>query len=148
MGAKQIAQSSMRRPSKEWLVQFAYFNLGGIVFFVSGYLMFVLLYGLLHWNWFIAKCIADLTGWTLNYLMQHYLAFPAVARAQGHRTVLRRYIPFSLLNLGIDYAIVGILNWMGVSPLIGLWISALFFTVWKWLWYRHWVFKQPPTGHL
>lgn len=134
-----------RRITVAWLVQFAYFNLGGVVFFVSGYLMFVLLYGVLHWNWVIAKGIADLTGWALNYLVQHYLAFSQTARQQGHKKILKKYVPFSLLNVCIDYALVGLLNWVGVSPFIGLWLSALFFTIWKWLWYKHWVFRPRST---
>jgi hypothetical protein len=50
-------------------------------------------------------------------------------------------VPFSLFNIPIDYAIVGGLKWLGVTPFLGLWISSIFFTIWKWLWYKHWVFK-------
>ena len=127
---------------RKTLLQFVYFNVGGAVFFVSGYLVFALLYGWLHWHWLVAKGLADLTGWALNYLVQHYLAFGETARTQGHKKVLKRYIPFSLLNVVIDYALVGGLKWLGVSPFIGLWLSSLFFTIWKWLWYRGWVFGQ------
>lgn len=124
------------------LVQFAYFNLGGVVFFASGYLVFVLLYGFLHWHWLLAKGIADLVGWSLNYLIQHYVAFSASARQQGHKVILKKFVPFSLINIPIDYAIVAGLRWFGVTPFIGLWVSSLFFTAWKWLWYKHWVFSR------
>ncbi len=132
-----------RKPSKKGLVQFIYFNLGGVVFFVAGYAVFVLLYGVLGWHWLIAKLIADLVGWSLNYLVQHYLAFRTSAAGQGHKAVLKKFIPFSLANVLIDYGIVGGLNWLGISPFIGLWVSSLFFTVWKWLWYKHWIFRSP-----
>jgi hypothetical protein len=56
--------------------------------------------------------------------------------------VLKKFVPFSLFNIPIDYAIVGGLKWLGVTPFLGLWISSLFFTVWKWLWYKHWVFRS------
>ena len=134
-----------KRPSKQGLIQFVYFNFGGIVFFVAGYAVFALLYGLLHWWWFVAKGLADLIGWSLNYLIQHYLAFNETARAHGHKKVLKKYVPFSLLNVLIDYAIVGGLNWLGISPFLGLWISSLFFTIWKWLGYKHWIFKPSDT---
>ena len=127
---------------RKTLLQFTYFNFGGLIFFVSGYLVFALVYGWLHWHWLAAKGLADLTGWWLNYLVQHYLAFADTARTAGHKQVLRRYVPFSLLNVLIDYALVGGLKWLGVSPFLGLWISSLFFTIWKWLWYKHWVFRQ------
>jgi hypothetical protein len=140
----QAAKRLFRRMkiSKSGLMQFLYFNLGGVVFFVTGYLLFTLLYGLLHWYWLLAKGVADLAGWALNYLVQHYLAFPGVAREQGHKQLLKKFIPFSLLNVLIDYAIVGGLRLVGISPFLGLWISSLFFTVWKWLGYKHWVFAK------
>jgi putative flippase GtrA len=122
------------------LKTFAFFNLGGIAFFLSGYAVFALLYGVLHWHWFVAKGLADLVGWSVNYLVQHYLAFYDAARKQGHKKVLKKFVPFSLLNIPLDYAIVGGLKLLGVSPLLGLWLSSLFFTVWKWLWYKHYIF--------
>jgi|GEM_PF-54026 hypothetical protein len=139
---KLCAQYRRRRPAKRDFIQFAYFNLGGVVFFVVGYLVFALLFGALHWHWLIAKCIGDLVGWGLNYLIQHYLAFNEPAQAQGHRKILKKYVPFSLLNVLIDYAIVGGLRLVGVTPFIGLWVASLFFTVWKWLWYKHWIFAR------
>lgn len=129
------------KPSRKGLRQFLYFNIGGAVFFGVGYVLFALLYGIAGWHWFAAKIIADLVGWTLNYLVQHYLAFQDTAKAQGHRSVLAKFIPFSLVNLVLDYGIVAGLAWLGVSPFIGLVVSSMFFTVWKWLGYKHWVFR-------
>lgn len=134
----------VKKPTKQGLLQFIYYNFGGVVFFTSGYLIFVLLYGVFHWYWLFAKGIADLVGWALNYLIQHYLAFGPSAREQGHKKVLKKYVPFSLLNVLIDYGIVGGLRLFGVTPFFGLWISSLFFTVWKWLWYKHWIFRISP----
>lgn len=136
----------LRRPKTyptRSMLQFIYFNLGGLVFFVSGYMLFVLLYGVLHWHWLAAKAVADLVGWTLNYVIQHYVAFRHSALLQGHKRVLKKYVPFSIVNIPIDYALVGGLKWLGVSPFAGLWLSSFFFTIWKWLWYKHWVFKKP-----
>lgn len=135
-----------KKPAKQSILQFIYFNFGGIVFFVSGYLLFVLLYGVLHWWWLLAKGIADLVGWALNYVIQHYVAFNDSAREQGHKRVLKKYIPFSLLNVLIDYGIVGGLKALGLTPFLGLWIASLFFTFWKWLWYKHWIFSD-KTKH-
>lgn len=121
------------------------FNLGGVVFFASGYAVFALLYGVLHWHWLFAKGVADLVGWSLNYLIQHGLAFREAAQVQGHKKVLKKFVPFSLINIPIDYAIVGGLTWLGVTPFLGLFIAAGFFTIWKWLWYKHWIFKPEKT---
>jgi putative flippase GtrA len=51
------------------------------------------------------------------------------------------------MNLAIDYAIVALLAWVGVTPFVGLIIAANFFTVWKWVWYKHYVFRPKSSGH-
>ena len=139
--AELLQKTVPRVPSRQTFVQFVLYNFGGAVFFVSGYLVFALLYGVFHWYWFYAKLVADLVGWSLNYLVQHYVAFRGNARQQGHRRVLARFVPFSILNILVDYALVGGLRLLGVTPYIGLWVSSLFFTFWKWFWYKHWVFR-------
>lgn len=133
----------MKRPSKQTVWQFVFYNFGGLVFFLVGYALFALLYGVFHWHWLFAKMAADLVGWSLNYLIQRHIAFRSESKDQKEQKLLGKFTIFSLLNLGLDYALVGFLNWIGISPFLGLWISSLFFTVWKWLGYKHWVFKSP-----
>jgi putative flippase GtrA len=133
----------LKRPSKQTLWQFVLYNFGGLVFFASGYGVFALLYGVLGWHWFFAKAVADLVGWSLNYLVQRYVAFRRESGQQLQRKLFGKYVGFSFLNLALDYAIVGGLNWLGVSPFLGLWISSLFFTFWKYAGYKKWVFKTP-----
>ena len=135
----------IKRPTKRGVIQFIYYNLGGVAFFLSGYLVFVLLYGVLHWWWWVAKGIADLVGWGLNYFIQRYLAFNEESKAQSQRKLISKYVGFSLLNVLIDYALVAGLYALGVSPFLGLWISSIFFTIWKYLWYKFWVFKNKPA---
>ncbi len=129
------------KPSKKTFLQFMIFNLGGVMFFVVGYLAFVVLYGFFHWSWLPAKLLADFLGWTTNYIIQYFWAFREERLHHKHKTVMGKFTVISLVNLLIDYAIVGGLNWLGVSPFIGMIIAANFFTVWKWLWYKHWVFR-------
>lgn len=132
-----------KRPNRHTLLQFVWFNLGGVAFFVIGYGVFALLYGLMGWQWWAAKIVADLTGWTVNYLIQRYGAFRRESRAHKNSTLFARFSFISLVNVPIDYAIVGGLKWLGVSPFVGLWISSLFFTGWKYAWYKWWVFRAP-----
>jgi putative flippase GtrA len=132
-----------KKPSKRTLLQFLYYNLGGACFFVIGYLLFSLLYGLLGIWWLLAKGVADLVGWTVNFIIQRYLAFKEEAVHHNNRAIIKKFSAFSLLNLLIDYAIVGGLKWIGLTPFIGLFVSAAFFTIWKYAWYKHWIFKHP-----
>ena len=134
-----------RRPSKKSVKQFVWYNMGGIAFFVIGYLIFTLLYGVLSWNWFVAKVIADLVGTTVNYLVQRFVAFREESRGQSERKLALHFSMLGLINVVIDYAIVGGLKALGVTPFIGMFVAAGFFTVWKFIWYKRWVFK-PKRG--
>lgn len=128
------------RPTKRTVIQFLEYMVGGTVYFWSGYLVFALCYSGLHWNWLYAKLVADVVGWTLNYLVQRYWAFNNKS-LRGHegRTV-SKYGLLSLCNLALDYGIIWGLQQIGISPYLGFFISAGFFTVWNYLWYRFWVF--------
>ena len=125
-----------------WLAQVMKFMTGGAAFFFIGYALFSLLYGVFSWRWWVAKAVADLVGWAVNYLIQRYWAFVHPDLKGKNRRVFGKFTFISVVNLGIDYAIVGGLKLLGVSPFLGLFISSWFFTVWKFLWYKHWVFRH------
>jgi hypothetical protein len=46
----------------------------------------------------------------------------------------------SIIDTVLDYAIVGGLVWLGLTPYLGLFVAAGFFTFWNYFWYRYWVF--------
>lgn len=114
---------------------------GGGVWFWSGYAVFALCYSVFTLNWFWAKLAADVVGWSLNFMLQRYWAFADPRLAGIESKVRSRYLLLTAANLIIDYLIVGSLNGAGVTPYIGLFVAATFFTGWNYLWYRLWVFK-------
>ena len=127
------------------VVQFAKYMVGGSVYFWVGYGVFALCYSVLHWPWFWAKVLADIVGWSLNYIVQRYWAF-------GNQHHLReiehigRYIFIESVGFVLDYAIIWALNEVGITPYIGFFVSSGFFTVWSWLWYKYWVFPMPTAS--
>lgn len=127
-------------PRNSRLAQFVLFNAGGAAFFVVGYAVFSLLYGMFSWRWWAAKMLGDLCGWTVNYLIQRYAAFREESKSQKEHHILGKFTAISLANVPLDYAIVGGLKWLGVTPFVGLFVSSWFFTIWKYVWYRWWVF--------
>lgn len=133
----------LTKPSRRGVVQFVVFNAGGVAFFVVGYGLFSLLYGVFHWPWLPAKIVGDGCGWAVNFAIQYFVAFKHERHGHRPHVVFGKFTIVSLVNLAIDYAIVGLLAWLGLSPFLGLVIASQFFTVWKWLWYRHWVFVGP-----
>ncbi len=135
----------MAWPQHKLLKQFIEYMIGGGVWFWSGYAIFALCYSVIGTNWFIAKLAADIVGFSLNYFLQRYWAFNDNRLNKHEGRVLSRYVTITAINFVIDYLIVGGLKALGVSPYIGLFAAALFFTGWNYAWYRFWVFK-PQTS--
>ncbi|MDB5181894.1 MAG: hypothetical protein JWP13_657 [Candidatus Saccharibacteria bacterium] len=123
-------------------MQFVEYFIGGGVFFWSGYITFGICYSVFHWQWWQAKLLADTIGWTLNYLVQRYWAFTSKGLSKNESKNRTRYIIVSVVDTVLDYAIVGGLNAVGVSPYIGMFVAAGFFTVWNYMLYRFWVFRE------
>ncbi|HEX5394976.1 MAG TPA: GtrA family protein [Candidatus Saccharimonadales bacterium] len=126
---------------KQLIKQFGKYMVGGGVYFWSGYAIFIFLYGGLGWSWFPAKVVCDIVGWTLGFFVQRYWAFhhPSLAGRSLH--ISTRYVLVNATNFLIDYLIVWGLNSVGVTPYIGLFVAAGFFTAWNYVWYKFWVFK-------
>jgi len=123
--------------------QFVKYMVGGSLYFWVGYGIFACCYSLLHWSWLPSKVLADVIGWTLNYVVQRLWAF----KDQVHLSEIqhaRRYIFIESIGFVIDYLMIWGLKAIGISPYIGFFISAVFFTVWSFFWYKYWVF--PETG--
>lgn len=122
------------------LIQFFEYMIGGGVYFWSGLGVFALCYSVFHWYFLLAKALADIIGWTLNYTIQRYWAFFDKRLADYEGRVRFRYILINSVDFVFDYGIVGGLKLLGVTPYIGFFVSAAFTTVWDYLWYRFWVF--------
>jgi len=128
------------RPTRRNIVQFLEYMVGGTLYFWSGYIVFAFCYSGLHWNWLWAKIAADVVGWTLNYIVQRYWAFNSKALSRHEAATAGKYSLITVFNLGLDYLIIWGLQQIGISPYMGFFISAAFFTIWNYLWYRFWVF--------
>ncbi len=124
------------------VIQFGKYMAGGSVYFWTGYGIFALCYSVLGWWWLWAKVAADAIGWTLNYLVQRYWAFNSDRLKLSEMQHVSRYICIETIGFIIDYLIIYGLNAVGITPYIGFFISAGFFTVWSYLWYKYWVFPE------
>jgi putative flippase GtrA len=121
--------------------QFVKYMVGGSLYFWVGYGIFAFCYSILHWSWFPAKILADAIGWTLNYLVQRLWAF----KDQVHLSEMQhagRYVTIESVGFVLDYLIIWGLKEVGISPYVGFFISAAFFTVWSFIWYKYWVFPE------
>lgn len=126
------------------LVQLGEYLIGGGVYFWLGLGIFAFCYSWLGWNFWVSKILADVIGWTLNYLIQRYWAFFDRRLKKHEGRVRARYILINVLDFGLDYLIIAGFRLLGFTPYLGFFVSAAFTTVWDYLWYRYWVFK--PTN--
>lgn len=124
------------------LIQFSKYLAGGSVYFWSSYAIFAICYSGLKWSWFPAKIAADAVGWTLNYVVQRYWAFASSHLKLSEMQHVSRYLFIETIGFVLDYLIIGGLNAIGITPYIGFFISAGFFTIWSYLWYKYWVFPE------
>lgn len=134
------------RPTRRNLIQFLEYVIGGSVYFWSGYLVFAACYSGLHWDWLWAKIVADVIGLSLNYVVQRYWAFNSKKLKKREGVTAGKYSVISVVNIVLDYLIIWCLKELGFSPYIGFFISAGFFTVWNYLWYRFWVFYNKTNA--
>lgn len=123
-------------------MQFIKYIAGGSLYFWTGYVVFAFGYSVFHWWWLWAKIAADAIGWTLNYLVQRYWAFANARLKLNEMQHLGRYIFIETIGLILDYLIIAGLKALGLTPYIGFFISAGFFTIWSYFWYKYWVFSE------
>ncbi len=139
-------QRNVRKSPSHWLrraiVQAAEYLVSGNVYFFFGYAMFALLWSALHWPLFWAKISANFFGWAINYLLQRYWVFGNGISHSKRVRVTRRYAAITLADFLLDYAIVAGLRQLGITPYLGQFLSAGFFTFWNYAWYRFWVFPS------
>ncbi len=123
------------------LSRFIKYMFGGGVYFWLGYGIFALLYSIFHWDWLPAKIMADVIGWTSNYIIQRFWTFSD----RIHLSEMQhagRYAFIQAIGFIIDYLFIWGLVAVGITPYIGFFMSSGFFTIWNWLWYKYWIFPD------
>ncbi|MDB5160742.1 MAG: hypothetical protein JWO96_122 [Candidatus Saccharibacteria bacterium] len=132
--------AKLKKAQRKLLIQIAEYCVSGGAYFWSGYLIFFIADKGLHWSLWWAKLAANVVGWIVNYTLQRFWVFNNKGLA-GHQTqVTVRYAIITLVDFVLDYLIVAGLKSIGITPYLGQFASAGFFTVWNYLWYRFWVF--------
>lgn len=131
----------MTKRTRKLLIQVAEYLVAGGAWFWSGYFIIVFLTPVIGLWW--ANLIGNGVGLTVNFILERYWVFEG-GKKRKVTEVSTRYIIITAVNFLLNYLILkGLLN-VGISVAIGQFISAGFFTVWNYLWYRFWVFKEPP----
>jgi putative flippase GtrA len=130
------------KKQKKEVTRITEYMISGGAYFWSGYLAFFIIDKGLGMAFFWAKSISTLIGWTVNFVLQRYWVFKNPELAKHQTEVTSRYIILTVVDFILDFLIVYGLKLIGITPYIGQFVSAGFFTVWNYLWYKYWVFPE------
>lgn len=140
-------KKKIKKKQRVEAIRIVEYMVSGGAYFWTGYLVFFVCDQLLGLNLWWAKLAANLSGWTINYLLQRYWVFNNKRLAKHQTEVTQRYIAITAVNFVLDYLIVAGLKSVGLTPYLGQFVSAGFFTVWNYLWYKFWVFPSHKHNH-
>jgi putative flippase GtrA len=123
--------------------RFTKYMLGGGLQFWSGYAVFAACDVFFHVPFWPNKILAYAVGASFQFLIERYWAFHYKNMgARRLRTSAERFYGLMAVNFVLDLAIVGGLRAAGLTPYIGQFVSAGFFTFWNYSLFKLWVFKS------
>lgn len=132
----------LKKKEKREVRRFTEYMVGGGAFFWSGYVTFFIFDKGFGWPLWVVSSIAYLVGWAVNYVIQRYWAFNNPRLKKHELEVTSRYLIISVINIPINYSILWALDNGGITPYLGQFAAAGFFTVWNYAWYKFWVFPE------
>ena len=131
------------KKNRKLIIQFAEYMVAGGAYFWSAYFIILFLTPVIGLWW--ANIIGNAVGVSVNFVLERYWVFEG-SKKRHLTEVSWKYIVFTAANFLISYLILSGLQNIGISVAIGQFISAGFFTVWNYFWYRFWVFKGKPQA--
>lgn len=125
------------------LIEFIKLQLAGNILFWGTYLGYFVLDKWAGWQHLHALVTASLAAHVLFFIVNKEWVFNTDNDQQKTAAEAVRFAVFMGLNFFIN---IGIITWLdvflGVTPYIGQFIAAMFFTVWTWLGLKFWVFRK------
>lgn len=137
----------IKKKQKREARQFAEYMVSGGAQFWSGYAAYAVFDIVLGMPFWWAKSISYFLGVSVNYVLERFWVFKRkrVTKKQIETSAGKFYL-LMFVNFLLDLGIVGGLRELGITPYIGQFISAGFFTVWNYLLFKLWVFaKERPA---
>ena len=137
-----MAKLHLKKKQQHEIRQITQYLVSGGAYFWGGYLVFFVVDKGLHGSFFWAKSVSTLAGWSINYVLQRYWVFKNPDLKDHETAVSFRYGIVTIANFVIDYFLVLSLKNFGLSPYLGQFVSAGFFTVWNYVLYKYYVFSN------
>lgn len=131
----------IKKKQRKLAIQFAEYIVAGGAWFWSAYVITLVLDPIIGLGW--ANIVGNFVGVTINY----FLSVLWVFKTKNNKHAMSaswRYIIYTGLNFILSAYMLKALRAIGIEPAIGQFISAGFFTIWNYVWYKLWVFKDTP----
>lgn len=131
------------------LIQFIKLQLAGNILFWGTYIGYFLLHELANWSEIAALATASIIAHAAFFIVDKRWVFHEHEGRRKTRVELMRFIIFMGINYFINLAIIaGLSLYLDISPYIGQFVSALFFTFWTFIGLKYWVFRKPRHAHV
>ena len=137
-----MKHQKLKKRQRFELIRIVEYLVRGGAYFWTGYAVFFVADKGLHLTLWWAKLSANMVGWIVNYVLQRYWVFNNPKLAKHKIDVTDRYIVITAVDFVMDYFIIKELKAAGLTPYLGQFVSAGFFTFWNYAWYRFWVFPD------
>lgn len=131
----------IKKTTKKLIIQFAEYAVAGGAWFWSAYFITLVLDPIIGLGW--ANIIGNLVGVTINYFLSAFWVFKTKNNKHA-MSASWKYILYTGLNFILSAFMLKALRAVGIEPYLSQFISAGFFTVWNFVWYKLWVFKGTP----
>jgi putative flippase GtrA len=126
------------------LIQFVKLQLAGNILFWGTYIGFFLLHEIALWPEFAALATASIIAHILFFIADSEWVFDEKGQRRKTPGELIRFIIFMGINYFINLGIIaGLSHYFAITPYIGQFVAALFFTFWTFIGLKYWVFRKP-----
>ena len=142
----------MKKKTKKTLwqniIQFIKLQVAGNILFWGTYIGHAVGDLFFHTDTWISVSIASVISHVLFFIVDKNWVFSDETGKRKTNQEVARFIIFMgfnyFLNIGIT---LGLERYFAVSPYVGQFIAAFFFTLWQWLGLKFWVFRHARHAH-
>lgn len=128
-------------------IEFIKLQLAGNILFWGTYIGYAISDQVFHQPHIAAIAIASLVAHAIFFMVSRDWVFDRSGKRKPPRQIWR-FIVFMGLNYFINIGIIYSLEiYFGITPYVGQFISAFFFTAWNYIGLKFWVFEPEHVRH-
>lgn len=134
---------TQKRSLIETAIEFVKLQLAGNILFWGTYIGYFLLFEVAEWGYLEALVTASLVAHFLFFIANKEWVFEDETGKRKTSVEAVRFVLFMGLNFFINLGIItGLKEYFDITPYIGQFISAFFFTIWSFVGLKYWVFRD------